>query len=162
MSRRSGAKIRRNDAEALLIVQVDDAGLLFFSPDIEDWSAVTERGITAVIDLDGDIDPGVPTAPNNLVYIYYPIYDEDLPDLTKLHAIAALGATLIRKGQAVLSHCRMGFNRSALVAGLIMTHLGMSGEEVVAMLRRKRPGALFNETFADYLNKVSDPVSLRE
>lgn len=137
-----------------MIVQVDDAGLLFFSPDIEDWKTVESRGITAVIDLDGDIDPGVPTAPNNLLYIYYPIYDEDLPDLTKLHAIAALGATLIRGGQGVLSHCRMGFNRSALVAGLIMTHLGMSGGEVVAMLRRKRPGALFNENFARYLHSV--------
>ena len=131
--------------------------MLYFSPDIEDWAAVAELGITTVIDLDGDIDPGVPTAPDNLLYIYYPIYDEDLPDLTKLHAIAALGATLIRNGQRVLSHCRMGFNRSALTAGLIMTHLGMSGEEVVGVLRRKRPGALFNQTFADYLNSVAEP-----
>ena len=141
-----------------MIIQVDDEGLLFFSPDIDEWETIESLGITAVIDLDGDIDPGVPTAPNNLLYLYYPIYDEELPDLTKLHAIAALGATLIGSGQAVLSHCRMGFNRSALVAGLIMTHLGMSGEEVVAMLRRKRPGALFNENFAQYLQSVSGPA----
>ncbi len=99
------------------IVQVDDAGMLYFSPDIDNWEAVTGLGITTVIDLDGDIDPGVPTAPDNLLYIYYPIYDENLPDLAKLHAIAALGATLIQNGQKVLSHCRMGFNRSALIAG---------------------------------------------
>ena len=144
------------------VFQVDEQGLLFFSPDIDDWSVVEALKIAAIIDLDGDIDPGVPTAPDNLIYIYFPIYDEDLPDLTKLHAVAALGATLIRNGQCVLSHCRMGFNRSALLAGLIMTHLGMSGEEVVAMLRRRRPGALFNETFAAYLNSVSDPRSLLE
>jgi hypothetical protein len=144
------------------VIQVDDEGLLFFSPDIDDWSVVESLEIAAIIDLDGDIDPGVPTAPDNLLYIYFPIYDEDLPDLTKLHAVAALGATMIRKRQRVLSHCRMGFNRSALLAGLIMTHLGMSGEEVVTMLRRKRPGALFNQTFADYLNSISDPLSLLE
>ena len=51
----------------------------------------------------------------------------------------------------VLSHCGMGFNRSALVAGLILNELGMSGKNVVARLRERRPGALFNSTFAEYL-----------
>jgi len=54
----------------------------------------------------------------------------------------------------VLSHCGMGFNRSALVAGLILHELGMPGPEVVARLRDRRPGALFNETFAAYLESL--------
>ena len=144
------------------IFQVDEGGMLYFSPDIDDWTVIQSLDVAAVIDLDGDIDPGVPTAPDSILYIYFPIYDEDLPDLVKLHAVAALGATLIRDGRRVLSHCRMGFNRSALLAGLIMTHLGMSGEEVVATLRNRRPGALFNETFAAYLNRISDSKSLQE
>jgi protein-tyrosine phosphatase len=45
----------------------------------------------------------------------------------------------------------MGFNRSALLAGMILTELGMSGAEAVARLRDRRPGALFNERFAEYL-----------
>jgi protein-tyrosine phosphatase len=45
----------------------------------------------------------------------------------------------------------MGFNRSALVAGVILTELGMTGCEAVETLRARRPGALFNEVFADYL-----------
>ena len=45
----------------------------------------------------------------------------------------------------------MGLNRSALVAGLVLTYLGMKGEDAVALLREKRPGALFNENFAAYL-----------
>jgi protein-tyrosine phosphatase len=51
----------------------------------------------------------------------------------------------------VLSHCTSGFNRSALVAGLILTELGATGAEALARIRARRPGALFNETFADYL-----------
>ena len=51
----------------------------------------------------------------------------------------------------MLSHCGMGFNRSAFVAGLIMIECGMPGPEVVARLRERRPGALFNDGFADYL-----------
>jgi protein-tyrosine phosphatase len=140
---------------ALNVFCLDDAGCLFLSPKIEDWSALEEHGITVVIDLEGDLDHGVPTIPNHILYLYFPIYDEELPDLAKLHAVARLGASLVEGGHKVLSHCGMGFNRSALVAGLILNYLGMPGEETVTHLRRKRPGALFNQTFAEYLS--SDP-----
>ncbi len=51
-----------------------------------------------MIDLEGGLDVGVPTVPNQVLYIYFPILDEDLPDLEKLDALALLGATLV--GQA--------------------------------------------------------------
>ncbi len=138
------------------IVQLDEKRMLFLSPDIDDWPCITECGVSAIIDLDGDLDIGVPTVPNHILYVYFPIYDEDLPDLGKLHAVARLGATLIESGHKVLTHCRMGFNRSALVAGLILMYLGMSGEGAVELLRSRRPGALFNETFACYLQSLSN------
>jgi protein-tyrosine phosphatase len=130
---------------------LDDGGCLFLSPRIEDWAYVEERGITTVIDLEGEIDTGIPTMPDHVLYLYFPIYDEDLPDLAKLHGVARLGASLVASGHKVLSHCGMGFNRSALVAGLILRYLGMSGPEVISHLRERRPGALFNQVFADYL-----------
>jgi hypothetical protein len=34
---------------------------------------------------------------------------------------------------------------------LVLTYLGMTGENAAALLREKRPGALFNENFAAYL-----------
>jgi protein-tyrosine phosphatase len=48
----------------------------------------------------------------------------------------------------------MGFNRSALVAGVILNKLGMGGSEIVERIRARRPGALFNEVFANYLNSL--------
>ncbi|HEX7182260.1 MAG TPA: dual specificity protein phosphatase [Thermoanaerobaculia bacterium] len=136
------------------IICLDDAGCLFLSPRITDWQYVDHHGISVVIDLEGDLDAGVPTHPNHVLYLYFPIYDEDLPDMPKLQAVAKLGADLVRSGHKVLSHCGMGFNRSALVAGLILVNLGLTGEEAVTILRRKRPGALFNEVFADYLVRL--------
>ena len=133
------------------IICLDDAGCLYLSPKITDWSHLSEREITVVIDLEGDLDHGVRTIPNHVLYVYFPIYDEDLPDIPKLRSVARLGAELVRSGHRVLSHCGMGFNRSALVAGLILLEMGMSAEEVVRHLRAKRPGALFNENFANYL-----------
>jgi protein-tyrosine phosphatase len=137
------------------LFQVDDAGRLFISPAISDWEAVTRHEVDTVIDLDGDVDEGVPTVPNQCLYIYFPIFDEDLPNLAKLHAIGDLGANIVKAGHRVLSHCGLGFNRSALVAGLILYKLGMSGPDVVERLRERRPGALFNDCFADYLRSLT-------
>lgn len=133
------------------IICVHDKGCLFLSPKIEQWDPVAAHEITVIIDLEGELDHCVPTVPNHVLYLYFPIYDEDLPDLQKLHAVARLGATLVESGHKVLSHCGMGYNRSALVAGLILHHLGMPGPEIVRFLRERRPGALFNEVFAEYL-----------
>ena len=130
---------------------VDDEERLFISPALHDWNLVAEREVTVVIDLEGGLDPCIPDRPDHVLYVYFPIFDEGLPDIAKLKAVACLGATMLESGHKVLSHCGMGFNRSALVAGLILNHLGMRGADAVDLLRRKRPGALFNDVFAEYL-----------
>jgi protein-tyrosine phosphatase len=133
---------------------VDDEGMLFISPVIKDWSIVASHGIDTVLDMEGGLDECIPTAPNGCLYVYFPIYDEELPNLHKLEAIAHLGAHLIGNGHRVLSHCGMGYNRSALVAGRILHRLGMPGPIVVDTLRQRRPGALFNEVFAEHLRSL--------
>lgn len=87
------------------LFQIDDVGRLYISPVVKDWSMIQQRGIDTVIDLEGGLDHGVPTIPNQFLYLYFPIYDEDLPNLVKLDAISRLGAQLIREGHSVLSHC---------------------------------------------------------
>jgi protein-tyrosine phosphatase len=136
------------------LFQVDDECLLFISPTITDWDALTCHQIDTVIDVDGDIDCGVPTVPDCCLYIYFPIFDEGLPNLDKLHALGNLGASLVAARHCVLSHCGMGFNRSALVAGIILHKLGMSGPDIVRRIRERRPGALFNDCFAAYLESL--------
>ena len=134
--------------------RIDDDGRLFISPAIRDWPPVAELGIDTVIDMDAGLDECIPTTPEGCLYIYFPIYDEQLPNLHRLDAIGVLGAQLIRTGHRVLSHCGMGFNRSALVAGVIMNKLGKSGPQIVERIRERRPGALFNDVFAEYLAKL--------
>lgn len=138
----------------MTLFQVDDDGRLFISPAIEHWDAVARHEIDVVIDLEGGLDECIPTKPGACLYVYFPIFDEDLPNPARLDAVAMLGAQLIRSGHRVLSHCGMGFNRSALVAGCILHHLGMEGPAVVGRLRERRPGALFNETFAAHLSTL--------
>jgi hypothetical protein len=134
--------------------QVDDLGHLYISPVINDWEPIAVRGIDTVIDMEGGLDGCIPSAPGSCLYIYFPIYDEELPDLPRLEAVSNLGAHLIRSGRRVLSHCGMGFNRSALVAGRILHQLGMEGPDIVQRLRARRPGALFNSVFAEYIESL--------
>ena len=135
------------------LFQIDDDGRLFISAAIHRWSAIAPHGIDVVIDLDGGLDLCIPTESNHCLYVYFPFDDDDreLPSLTKLQAIAQLGASLIRDGHRVLTHCGMGLNRSGLVAGLILTQMGVPGPTAVARIRERRPGALFNEMFAEFL-----------
>jgi hypothetical protein len=135
------------------LFQIDDMGRLFISAAISQWSVAAARGVDVVIDLEGGLDLCIPTQANHCLYVYFPFEDDDLslPSLTKLRAIARLGASLVRDGHTVLSHCASGFNRSGLVAGLILTELGISGAEALARVRARRPGALYNEGFANYL-----------
>lgn len=136
------------------LFQVDDDARLFISPAIEEWEALDTHGIDVVIDLEGGLDDCVPTRPGSCLYVYFPIFDEQLPDPARLDAVALMGAHLVRSGHRVLSHCGMGFNRSALVAGRILHLLGMPGDAVVERLRERRPGALFNDVFADHLRSL--------
>ena len=131
--------------------RIDDDGHLYISPAIREWSPLADLGIDTVIDLDAGLDECVPTTPEGCLYVYFPIYDEQLPNLARLDAVGTLGAELIRAGHRVLSHCGMGFNRSALIAGVILNKLGVSGPQIVRQIRERRPGALFNEVFAEYL-----------
>jgi len=140
-----------DDLLSTTLFPIDPEGRLYISPAIVEWDPIFNAEINVIIDLEGGIDHGVSTRPGHLLYLYHPIFDEQLPNLATLHAVGRMAADLIRQGHRVLAHCGMGFNRSALVAGVILTELGMTGCEAVETLRARRPGALFNEVFADYL-----------
>jgi protein tyrosine phosphatase (PTP) superfamily phosphohydrolase (DUF442 family) len=136
------------------LVAINREETLFVSGEIDDWPAVRGRGIDTIVDMDGDLDPGVPEGPGEVLYVYYPIRDEELPDLSKLEAVGRLVADLVNGEHRVLVHCRMGFNRSNLVIATALTYLGMCGADALLHLRSCRPGALYNETFAKHVSRL--------
>lgn len=134
------------------LYQIDLDGKLFISPEVTDWQPLADAGITAVIDLDCKLDISVPNTPNSVLYIFWPIDDRpELPDERLLATIGQLGASLLAQGHKVVCQCGMGQNRSALVAGMILLHCGLSGAEAVTLIRSHREGALWNPTFRNYL-----------
>jgi protein-tyrosine phosphatase len=141
------------------LVAVNEAGTLFVSGEIDDWDEIRRHRIHTIVDMDGGVDPGVPEAPNAILYVYFPILDEELPCVKKLHAVGRMVADLVQKREGVLVHCRMGFNRSNLVIATALTYLGMSGPDAVAHLQKLRPGALYNESFAQYVRSLCPPAA---
>ena len=49
----------------------------------------------------------------------------------------------------------MGLNRSVLVIATALTYLGMTGEEALRHVQALRPGALYNETFAQHVRNLA-------
>ena len=129
------------------LFQIDDDGRLFMSAAIHQWNILATRGVDVVIDLEGGLDLCIPTQANHCLYVYFPFDDDDrlLPSVTKLRAIAQLGASLVREGHTGAEPLHQGLQPIRPVAGLILTELGMSGAEALARIRAKRPGALYNE-----------------
>jgi protein-tyrosine phosphatase len=127
--------------------------------DAAEWMSIHARGIDAVVDLYGTLDPGVPTAPNSILYIFWPIEDGPaLPDLGILEVLVDTVVHLIQRGHKVLVHCHRGKSRSGLVNALVaMKMLGICGPEAIALVRRRRPGALGNAVFTAYLEALPAP-----
>jgi len=146
--------IHVDDQQLMELFQVDEHGLLFVSPEILDWRPLAERKVRLVIDLEGQVDCDIPTIPNNLIYIYFPFEDNELPDLIKLHALGRLAAEMMHHQRAVLIHCAMGLNRSPLMAGVALTYLGLTGVEALQLLQQRRAGALYNAAYANYLTTL--------
>ncbi len=89
-----------------------------------EWDSIHARGIDVVLDLFGTLDPGIPTVPNSILYIFWPIEDIDvLPSLGILHTIVDAVVRLILLGHKVLVHCPMGKSRSGLVDALVAMNL---------------------------------------
>ncbi len=136
------------------IFPITPENTLLISGEIDDWDLVNRYGVDTIIDMDGTIDPGVPEAPDRMLYIYFPILDVELPSQSKLNALGMMVANLIEEGHVVLIHCLMGLNRSNLVAAMALTYLGMDGRQAVEHLQNIQPAALYNENFADYIREL--------
>ena len=124
-----------------------------------------EVDISAIVDLEGGIDPVVPQGELADVYLYWPILDGPLPEEDILRTMARFISGLMDCGYRVLVHCKAGKNRASLVSGRVLIEKGLEPEEAVMLLRERRgDDVLRNLAFLDWLMKERPgsgaPVSL--
>ena len=71
--------------------------------------------------------------------------------MTRSAIIGAIGLWLVVAAVMVAFNIPIG---SALLAGVILTYLGLSGEEAFYLLHQKLMVALYNQEFAAYLTSL--------
>jgi len=128
--------------------------------DVGEWQSVLALKIDVVLDLFGTLGPGVPTAPNSILYMFWPIEDHpQLPDVQIMNILVDTIVRLIQAGHKVLVHCHKGKSRSGMINALVVRQLhGISGADAVDLVRQQRPGSLGNQVFATYVQGLPAPA----
>jgi len=80
---------------------------------------------------------------------------DDVPwieDADVVHALGQRVADEVLSGRRVVVNCAAGLNRSGLIVGRALIHLGYRSREAVRLIRAARgPHALCNRTFEEFL-----------
>lgn len=93
--------------------------------------------------------PHISLHPDVRVHVHHPINDEPyVPD--GIDDLARYGFALWHRGP-LLVHCTFGFNRSGMVVARILMEDGLSADSAIVLIREKRPGALSNQSFVNWL-----------
>jgi protein-tyrosine phosphatase len=117
-----------------------------------------QEGFDMVVNLTASTDNLAALYPG-LLYIGWPIDDGPLPSIYIIRTIAeAIGFlyTEVREEPTpwrIMIHCGAGINRAGLIMGATLKFLfpEKTGQEVIEMIRSKRPGALSNQAFAGWI-----------
>jgi protein-tyrosine phosphatase len=104
----------------------------------EEAATAVKHGVTAVLDLTAEFSESAPFRATK--YRNLPILDLTTPTQEQLQEAAAFIALEAAKGK-VYVHCKIGYSRSAAVAGayLLASHEAATVEDAVARLRKVRP-----------------------
>ncbi len=107
------------------------------------------------------MDPDVPTDPNSILYPFWPIEDAAvLPDIEVLDVLTDTVVQLIRLEHKVLVHCHRGKSRSGLFNAIVVMKMSnLDGSAAIELVRQRRPGALGNQTFVQYLQGLPGPTN---
>lgn len=118
-----------------------------------DETRVKDLGINVLIDLQGGFDPRMKFLDQ---YLYWPIEDKnELPSIDLLRDVAFFASRVLLRRRKVLVHCTAGYNRSGLVNAFILhSCFGYSGTDAIEMIRKARPGSLYNQTFVEFLERL--------
>jgi len=87
-----------------------------------------------------------------------PLTSAQLADVREL---AETATAAVRAGRKVLVRCHSGYNRSGLVVGQALVHLGYQVDDAIFLVRyRRSKWALNNHLFVEYLTTGLDVASL--
>lgn len=154
-NRARGEKVTTEPSHWLLHVHSTGARLAWGSRHAN-WFAKQLGFSVLVLTADEYRDDGA-LAATGVHVVHYPSVDDawlaEQPFFRKgIIDRGKLVASAVAQGHHVLVTCAEGYNRSALLAARAMHELtGRSGEEILVEVKKRRPEALFNMGFVDWI-----------
>lgn len=98
---------------------------------------------------------------NNMAWLQLPIVDDGVPcevfDLQWHEYIDAILKVIHNKGTITI-HCKGGYGRTGLVAGLILLCHGLTADQAMKKVQNVRPDSLKNEQQLTYFNSFICPI----
>jgi protein-tyrosine phosphatase len=89
-------------------------------------------------------------------YLHSPLPDGKITNVMDWSALAKGVQDHLNRGGTALIQCHAGRNRSGFLAALVVARtMGMTGEEAMEFVRIRRPRAIANPHFEDYLRSLS-------
>ena len=105
----------------------------------EDIPALARAGVTHVIDTRSDYcDDAEAMAREHIQLLHLPTKDTHALTVDQLLNGAQWAAERMREGGRVLIHCEHGVGRSALLTCAVLVYGGMSAQEALALVQKKR------------------------
>jgi protein-tyrosine phosphatase len=85
-------------------------------------------------------------------YLHIPMIDGPvLPKECLIEIGISFVYNAVLPGLKTLVHCAEGHNRSGLIVGAFLIRCNWEAQDAIDLIRSKRPGALTNQTFVNYL-----------
>lgn len=100
------------------------------------------RGIRAVVSLDENgISPNV-AKECGMEYLHIPVPDFHAPKTVQADEFVDFVARQREKDLPVAVHCRGGYGRTGTMLACYLISQGMSADEAINLVRRRRPGSI--------------------
>jgi ADP-ribosyl-[dinitrogen reductase] hydrolase len=107
--------------------------------------------------VDLQVENTAQRVPDGIDYIRLPIPDFGVPDQQWESNWQSAGPVLqehLRRGRAVLLHCKGGLGRTGLVAARILIELGFTADTAIITVRAARTGAIETRAQEQYIKNL--------
>jgi len=111
-------------------------------PEPGDLAALKSRGVDHVISLTVQPLPREHLDKHGITGIHIPVLDMSVPTPEEIVRFVEQLSRLVDDGHRVAVHCGAGLGRTGTMLACYLVSRGMSAEEAVAEVRRRRPGSI--------------------
>lgn len=106
------------------------------------WPWLAGQGIGLVVSLTGVAPDGNVLARHGLELLHIPVPDFTPPAPEDIDTFLQHARFQRHEGKAIVVHCGAGIGRTGTMIACYLVGQGMSADQAIALIRKKRPGSI--------------------